>query len=57
MKFEISKLGNRICIKTMKRTYNKVSYVKENKAKEIIKKLKKNNFEIIYKDDTIKLIL
>ena len=57
MKFEISKLGNRICIKTVKRTYNKVSYVKENKAKEIIKKLNKNNFEIIYKDDTIKLIL
>ena len=56
MKFEISKLGNRICIKTIKKVYSKVTYFTVKEAKRIIKKLIEKNFEVIFKDMTCELL-
>lgn len=56
MEFEISKLGNRICIKTIKQTYCKVTYFTIEEAKRIINNLKKKNFKITFLDMTCEIL-
>ena len=57
MKFEFSKLGNRIAIKTIRRTYCKVTYLTVEEAKRTLKQMNKNNWEVIFKDDSVKILL
>ena len=56
MEFEISKLGNRICIKTIKETYCKITFFTVEEAKRIINNLIKKNFRIIFLDMTCELL-
>ena len=53
MKFEVSKIGNRICIKTIKEPYSKVTYLKFDHAKKTIQNIKKNGWTIIYNQEII----
>ena len=57
MKFEITSLGNRVCIKTIKKTYCKVTYLTVEEAKRTLKKINENGWEIKVKDNSIKTIL
>ena len=57
MKFEVSKLGNRVSIKTLKKPYSRVTYLTIEDAKKTIKNINKNpNWEIIYKKEIIGII-
>ena len=56
MEFEISKLGNRICIKTIKETYCKITFFTVEEAKRIINNLIKKNFKIIFLDMTCEIL-
>lgn len=53
MKFEVSKLGNRICIKTIKDTYCKVTYLDFIQAKKTIQNIKKNGWTMIFNHEVI----
>lgn len=57
MKFEFSTLGNRIAIKTIHRTYCKVTYLTVEEAKQTMKNIRKNNWEIKFVDDSVKILL
>ena len=57
MKFEIYTIGNRIAIKTIKNKYCKITHLRIDEEKRTIKKMRKNNWEIIFIDEKVKVIL
>lgn len=59
MKFEFSTLGNRIAIKTIRRTYCKVTYLTVEEARQTIKNIleMQRNWEIRFVDDSVKILL
>ena len=46
MKFKISQLGNRICIKTLKPGYTKVTYMRTQDAKKTLMNIHKYGWEV-----------
>lgn len=56
MKFKVSLLGNRVCIKTQKRTYCKVTYLTVEDARKTIKNIINNGWTIDFNKETIDLI-
>ena len=46
IKFEAYTIGNRIAIKTIRKTYSKVTHLRIEEAKKTITNIKKNGWEI-----------
>ena len=46
MKFEIYEIGNRIAIKTIRKTYSKVTHLKIEEAKKTLININKNGWKI-----------
>ena len=46
MKFEAYEIGNRVAIKTIKRTYSKVTHFRIEEAKKTIKNIRKNGWQV-----------
>ena len=57
MKFQFSKLGNRIAVKTVRKTYSKVTYLTVEEAKKTFKKINHNGWNVEFIDDSVKIIL